>query len=291
VSISYGICEAELGAALNRYINALYQQAAAEGTSVYVAAGDEGAASCDVDFPESVNGIAVSGFASTPYNLAGGGTDYSDSYSGTNSQYWSATNTASFGSAKSYIPEMPWNDSCANGPIFTYLGYETAYGASGFCNSAIGEEFLDVVAGSGGPSGCAYGNPDGVAIQIGDVFYEEASGNPIAGARAGWKEMEFNVFGDGGGTNAIFNPGSTLTVRDSILLGTGNTYTCTDNGTSGESNNLTLSAKTPLEAEVGPPSLVFIESNAKGTTFGSCKNAVVIGETHHFPVPISHHNP
>jgi len=134
-------------------------------------------------------------------------------------------------------------------------------------------------------------NPDGVAIQIGDVFYEEASGNPIAGARAGWKEMEFNVFGDGGGTNAIFNPGSTLTVRDSILLGTGNTYTCTDNGTSGESNNLTLAAKTPLEAEVGPPSLVFIESNAKGTTFGSCKNAVVIGETHHFPVPIGHHNP
>jgi hypothetical protein len=130
-------------------------------------------------------------------------------------------------------------------------------------------------------------NPDGVAIQIGDAFYEEASGDPIAGARQGWQVMEFNVFGDGGGTNAVFNPGSTLVVRDSILLGTGNTYTCTDSGTSGESNNLTLSAKTPLEALVGPPSLVFIESNAKGTVYGGCKNAVVIGETHHFPVPIN----
>jgi len=134
-------------------------------------------------------------------------------------------------------------------------------------------------------------NPDSVAIQIGDAFYEETSGDPIAGARAGWQEMEFNVFGDGGSTNAVFNPGSTLTVRDSILLGTGNTYTCTDNGTSGESNNLILSAKSPLEAEVGPPSLVFIESNAKGTVYGGCKSAVVIGETHHFPAPIVPHRP
>jgi subtilase family serine protease len=163
VSISYGICETLLGAAYNRYINALYQQAAAEGMSVYVAAGDEGAASCDAGYASAFNGIAVSGFASTPYNLAAGGTDYSDSYSGTTSQYWSATNSATYGSAKSYIPEMPWDDSCANGPIYTYLGYATAYGDSGFCNSEIGESyFLGVAAGSGGPSGCAYGatSPD-----------------------------------------------------------------------------------------------------------------------------------
>ena len=158
VSISYGTCEAALPAAFNRYINVLYQQAAAEGMSVYVAAGDEGAASCDAGGAAAINGIAVSGFASTPYNLAAGGTDYSDTYSGTNSDYWGATNSATYGSAKSYIPEMPWDDSCANGPLFTYLGYETAYGASGFCNSEIGETyFSEVVAGSGGPSGCAYG--------------------------------------------------------------------------------------------------------------------------------------
>ena len=163
VSISYGICEAELGAALNRYINVLYQQASAGGMSVYVAAGDEGAASCDAGGTAAINGIAVSGFASTPYNLAAGGTDFSDSYSGTDSQYWSTTNTATFGSAKSYIPEMPWDDSCANGPLFTYEGYSTPYGDLGFCNSAFGEAyFLDVVGGSGGPSGCAYGetSPD-----------------------------------------------------------------------------------------------------------------------------------
>jgi subtilase family serine protease len=162
VSISYGTCEAELSTAFNHYIDVLYQQAAAEGTSVFVAAGDEGAASCDYGGTAAINGISVSGFASTPYNLAAGGTDFSDLYSGTSSQYWVTPNTAIFGSAKSYIPEMPWDDSCANGPLFTYLGYSTAYGASGFCNSAFGEEFLDVIGGSGGPSGCAYGatNPN-----------------------------------------------------------------------------------------------------------------------------------
>lgn len=163
VSISYGICEVELGAAYNRYINLLYQQAAAEGMSVYVAAGDEGGASCDAGWAWAVNGITVSGFASTPYNLAAGGTDYSDSYSSTNGQYWGATNTATYGSAKGYIPEMPWDYSCANGPLSTYFGYATAYGASGFCNSEIGEAyFLEVAGGGGGPSGCAYGatSPD-----------------------------------------------------------------------------------------------------------------------------------
>jgi subtilase family serine protease len=163
VSVSYGYCETYIGATGNRYINALYQQAAAEGVSVYVSAGDEGAASCDANQPDAQGGIAVSGFASTPYNLAAGGTDYSDSYSGTNSQYWSSTNTATYGSAKSYIPEMPWDDSCANEPLFTAFGYATAYGTSGFCNSEIGETyFLTTGAGSGGPSGCAYGatNPN-----------------------------------------------------------------------------------------------------------------------------------
>ena len=61
VSISYGVCEASLGAAFNRYINVLYQQAAAEGMSVYVAAGDEGAASCDAGGTAAISGISVSG--------------------------------------------------------------------------------------------------------------------------------------------------------------------------------------------------------------------------------------
>jgi subtilase family serine protease len=161
LSISYGACEAESGAASNASINALYQQAVAEGISVFVAAGDEGAASCDPGETSATHGLGVSANATTPYNVAVGGTDFSDSLTGTNSTYWSKTNTATYGSALSYIPEIPWNDSCAGSLLSGYLGYSTGYGGAGFCNSQIAKDDLlqTVAAASGGPSSCASGAP------------------------------------------------------------------------------------------------------------------------------------
>ena len=100
VSISYGECEAYNGAAANAAYNSAYQQAVAEGVSVFVSSGDEGAASCDADLSKATHGIGVSGFASTPYNVAVGGTDFGDTYAGTNSTYWNSTNTSTYGSAQ-----------------------------------------------------------------------------------------------------------------------------------------------------------------------------------------------
>jgi len=160
VSISYGECEAGLGQAGNASFNEAYEQAAAEGVSVFVSSGDEGAASCDAGGDFAMTGITTSGFATTPYNVAVGGTDFSDTYSGTVSQYWKKNNNATFGSAKSYIPEIPWNDSCASTLITNVEGYNVPYGANGFCNSPLAEEYFEtVVSGSGGPSNCAYGHP------------------------------------------------------------------------------------------------------------------------------------
>ena len=64
---------------------------------------------------------------------------------------------------------MPWDNSCANLPLTHYEGYKVPYGTSGFCNSAVGSTyFTEVVAGGGGPSGCAYGetnpNPNTPAV-------------------------------------------------------------------------------------------------------------------------------
>ena len=79
------------------------------------------------------NGFAVNGLASTPYNLAVGGTDFIDLSSSTAALYWNTTNqSGTLASAKSHIPEMVWNDSCAN-PVFA-----SAYGtgdAIAFCNT------------------------------------------------------------------------------------------------------------------------------------------------------------
>lgn len=161
ISISYGNCEAENGASSNASINSLYQQAAAEGISVFVSSGDEGAAGCDANGYTATHGIGVNAFASTAYNVAVGGTDFSDFYDGTVNQYWSTTNSATYGSALSYIPEIPWNGSCASSLIAKYYGYSTIYGPNGFCAStaAVSNGWVMVVAGSGGPSGCATGFP------------------------------------------------------------------------------------------------------------------------------------
>jgi subtilase family serine protease len=163
MSISYGECETMNGAAANAAFNSTYQQAVAEGTSIYVAAGDSGAAACDQNQTAASFGITVSAFASTPYNVAVGGTDFSDTASGTNATYWNAGNTANYASARSYVPETPWNDSCTGSLLTTYEGY-TASGPGSFCNTAGGllaaiTGTATTAAGGGGPSGCATGTP------------------------------------------------------------------------------------------------------------------------------------
>ncbi len=168
VSISYGDSESILGASANSYVKGLFQQAVAAGVSVFVSAGDGGAAMSDFVEQNKVAqyGINVSGFASTQYDVAVGGTDFGDTYAGTNDRYWSATNNSDYGSALSYIPEIPWNGSCASELIAEYVFVNDdyadglTYGSSGFCNSAAGEEdFLNIVAGGGGASRCGTGSP------------------------------------------------------------------------------------------------------------------------------------
>jgi subtilase family serine protease len=190
VSISYGECEAENGASQNAAFYTTYQQAAAEGVSVFVSAGDEGAASCDADLANATHGIGVSGFASTPYNVAVGGTDFGDTYAGTTGTYWSSKNSSTYESAKSYIPEIPWNDSCASVLLAAYNGYTTAYGSGGFCNSLTGEEaYLTTAGGSGGPSGCATGAPSRTGVVGGSCkgyakpSWQVLVGNPADGVR------------------------------------------------------------------------------------------------------------
>ena len=155
MSLSYGECETNNGPGTalegNAFVNNLWQQAAGEGVSVFVSTGDNGPAGCD-DFNTALaatTGIAANALASTPYNVATGGTDFLDVAEGSINTYWSTTNDPVGRSAKSYIPESPWNDSCANSVLITYLG---ATSAAQFCNSTTGEGLLDIVAGSGAPS-------------------------------------------------------------------------------------------------------------------------------------------
>jgi subtilase family serine protease len=157
ISISYEACETSNGAAGNAAIFSAYQQAVAEGVSIFVAAGDQGAAWCNWNTVPQW-GIGINGLASTPYNVAVGGTDFGDTYAGTNSTYWSATNSPTYGSALSYVPEIPWNDTCGSQLLAKSNGFTTTYGSQGFCNSAAGSQYLWMWGGSGGASACGTGS-------------------------------------------------------------------------------------------------------------------------------------
>jgi pro-kumamolisin-like protein/Big-like domain-containing protein len=147
MSLSFGACEAGLGAAANRFFNTIWEQAAAQGITVFVAAGDPGSAGCD-DFntaKAATLGLAVSGFASTPFNVAVGGTDFDDV--GTQSNFWlvpPAPNGPGKESALGYIHEVPWNDSCA--------ATATASTLNTVCVNPTPSTLLNIAGGSGGPS-------------------------------------------------------------------------------------------------------------------------------------------
>ena len=75
----------------------------------------------------------MTGWGESAYNVSVGGTDYEDTYNAAEggasvSTYWESTNTPASGSAKSYVPEIPWNDSCASWLITHLEGYAATYG-------------------------------------------------------------------------------------------------------------------------------------------------------------------
>jgi subtilase family serine protease len=151
ISLSFGNCEASLGST-NVFLNSLWEQAAAQGITVVVSTGDNGSAGCDNPDAQdyAVDGKNISGFASTPYDVAVGGTDFY--YSAYNqgetaldaqlASYWDTTlsNNAPLVSIKGVIPEQPWNNS--------------QYGLD-FLHSTSADTTIS--AGSGGAS--AYGLP------------------------------------------------------------------------------------------------------------------------------------
>ena len=159
MSFSYGQCELFLGTSGNAFFNNLWQQAAAQGITVLVASGDSGAAGCDVgNVNYAANGLAVNGLGSTPYNIAVGGTDFYMPNDGT--MYWNlTTDQTTQASAKGYIPEIPWNDTCTNS-AFSTLSIFAGETSEQICNSAtaINDGFVSVAGAGGGASSCIQSN-------------------------------------------------------------------------------------------------------------------------------------
>ena len=164
LSLSFGECEQDMDTSDNLLIEGWWQQAAGQGIAVTVSSGDSGSAGCD--YPSDTNGnnvtdatggLRVSGLASTPYNIAVGGTDYYallNSFSTYVTEASSSSSTAGSAStyyrtAKSYIPESTWNDS-------TYYLDNTTISANVPWTAISGySSYANIAAGSGGASNCS----------------------------------------------------------------------------------------------------------------------------------------
>jgi hypothetical protein len=205
MSVSYGLCELDEGTSGNVSYYNLWQTAAAEGLAVFTATGDAGSPACDqgqdsYGVPYAAQyGLGVSGVASTPFNTAVGGTDFSwckptiiqgsgsnagsaTGCSATNANpYWNASNATNLSSAKGYVPEVPWNDTCEN-PIWaaylesvaTFLGTTGVSTPEEACsyaeqnwysvyenNNAVIAGYVDTVGTGGGQSNCVVNSTTG----------------------------------------------------------------------------------------------------------------------------------
>ena len=104
--------------------NALAEQAAAQGITYLVSTGDNGAEGCDdPSVPPAKGPVSVNMLASTPFNIAVGGTMFNDESNP--SQYWASSTTISE-TALSYIPENVWNESSATAGLWAGSGGASA---------------------------------------------------------------------------------------------------------------------------------------------------------------------
>ena len=147
-SISYGGCEQENGLPFLAGWANLAEEGAAEGISIIISAGDSGS-SCDRSVVDQ-DGLGVNGLAANQYVTSVGGTDFYDTALGETGSYWTKTNFGTgHGSAKSYVPEIPWDNSCANSIVAKVQGNTTGLA---YCNESEVGPVQNGVGGTGGAS-------------------------------------------------------------------------------------------------------------------------------------------
>jgi subtilase family serine protease len=133
MSISFGSCENPTGGggglSEDQYWDSLFSQAAGEGISVFVAAGDAGAAGCDDYFaqPPATQVLSINSICASSYVTCVGGTEFADAADP--ALYWNQNPVQAppFESALGPIPEGGWNEP-SNGSG----GFQTAAGGGGF---------------------------------------------------------------------------------------------------------------------------------------------------------------
>jgi hypothetical protein len=138
--------------------------------------------------------------------------------------------------------------------------------------SSLNELELDADTANGGATA------DFVTTFEGGIALRATGNNVFTDLGTLWKDTEFNVFGNANGSEAIFNQGATVHVRNGVSSGTTNGPGCADQSFTGESSNLNLVSSAPAAVVGAVPALLWSESNP--ATVGvvvNCADATSVG--------------
>jgi hypothetical protein len=109
--------------------------------------------------------------------------------------------------------------------------------------------------------GALAGGKDSLVFVNGTEAFTTNEKDSVTNLASGWTSSEFNIIGDGGASEAVFNKGASVTVRIGINDHTQNTPACLANaGTTGETNNLSAGACKAFVGTKGP-AVEFTESD------------------------------
>lgn len=113
-------------------------------------------------------------------------------------------------------------------------------------------------------SGSATANgTDAATVTFDGEAFTATVSDSLTDISSGWDEAEFNVLGNAGGSRADFNAPVSLTLKVAVSDGSTSAPTCvspsSEQGTTGETNNLTLGSCTAAGGSA--PSIEFTESD------------------------------
>ena len=138
-----------------------------------------------------------------------------------------------------------------------------AYSGSCYKNSAavtVPKQAIGVLSQLKMSATAVAGGNDTLVFTTPTRAYSTTGKDSVTYLATAWKQAEFNIIGDGGGSKATFNTGSNITVKVAVSHGSTAAPTCASNaGTTGETNNLKLGSCSAVGGAT--PYIQFKESN------------------------------
>lgn len=129
----------------------------------------------------------------------------------------------------------------------------------------------------------ASGGNDTLTMYVNGTAYSTSALDSVVSLANYWQIAEFNIFGDGNGSEAKFNYGSAdvaaLKVRTAVDYGSTSAPSCLAAGYTAETNNLYFGGYSTSASGTNPAAVVFTQSSTN-SGYAACQSAASTGDTH-----------